>query len=69
MNWIYASQTEKPELGEEVLCDLGKREYFYVLVYSGDGDFYDPLNRTEYYRLGDDVKRWCHIGKHCDEQF
>ena len=67
MNWIYASSIERPKYKEEVLCDLGEAFYFVVLIYD-DGVFYDT-NIGEYYNLGTDIKRWCHIGKHYDEQF
>lgn len=69
MIWTYASSNEKPVPKEEVLCDFGMKEHFRVLVYDGNDYFYDPLNKTEYYRLKYDVKRWCHIGEHFDEEF
>lgn len=67
MNWIYASNIEKPKYKEEVLCDLGEAFYFVVLIYD-NGNFCDPSNGDCYYPEIN-VKRWCHIGKHCDEQF
>ncbi len=67
MNWIYASSIERPKYNEEVLCDLGEAFSFVVMRYD-EGVFYDT-NIGEYYNLGTDIKRWCHIGKHYDEQF
>jgi len=67
MDWIYASSIERPKPKEEVLCDLGEAFNFVVMIYD-DGVFHDT-NIGEYYNLGTDIKRWCHIGKHYDEQF
>ncbi len=67
MNWIYASSNERPKQKEEVLCDLGEAFYFVVLIYD-NGYFYDTGNGDCFY-LEINVKRWCHIGKHYDEQF
>lgn len=67
LDWIYANNSLRPEQDEEVLCDMGKDFNFSVMTYS-DGLFYDTYI-GEYYNLEIDVKRWCHIGKHCDEQF
>lgn len=67
MDWIYAGSEIRPKQNEEVLCDLGKDFNFSVMVYD-EGIFYDT-NIGEYYNIGTDIKRWCHIGKHCDEQF
>lgn len=66
MDWIYASSNVKPNENEYVLCDLGVRYNFAVMKYS-KGIFYDE-HEDEEYHLGE-VKRWSHIGKHCDEQF
>ena len=66
-DWVYESYNKKPVRGEEVLCDLGKDRNFMVLIYN-DGIFYDTYMEKSYY-FGKDVKRWCSIGKHFDEQF
>lgn len=66
-NWIYASSDIRPKQGEEVLCDLGKEHHFFVMKYE-NGTFYD-FNNKKNYNLGTGIKRWTHIGKHCDEQF
>ena len=67
MNWVYAEQAKRPEEGERVLCDLGKDYEFAVMEYT-KGIFLD-VNIGEYYHLGTDIKRWCSIGKHYDEQW
>lgn len=66
MDWIYTSSNVKPNENEYVLCDLGVRYNFAVMKYS-KGIFYDE-HKDEEYHLGE-VKRWSHIGKHCNEQF
>ena len=66
INWIYATSNEKPNEDEYVLCDLGVKYNFAVMKYY-KSIFYDE-NEDEIYHLGE-VKRWAHIGKHCDEQF
>ena len=66
-DWVYASSGRKPKNGEYVLCDLGKNFSYEVFYYENDC-FYDR-NIGEYYNLGYDVKRWCSLPKHCDEEF
>lgn len=66
MDWNYATSSARPDEDEFVLCDLGVRYNFAIMKYQ-KGIFWD-LNEDEYYHLGE-VKRWAHIGKHCDEEF
>ncbi len=67
MDWNYASSNARPNENEEVLCDLGKDFSFSVMTYN-KGIFLDT-NIGEYYNLRTDIKRWAHIGSHCDEEF
>ena len=75
MDWIYNHYPYKikPKVGEQVLCDLGKKHPYIVLKYEGHNQYTVPKQMgdtsiTMYY-TSTEIKRWCHLPEHCDSQF
>lgn len=66
MDWIYSSSGKKPDEGEEVLVDFGMAKGFKVMIYE-NGYFVNPQKENDYAYT--EVKRWCHLGKHYNQEF
>ena len=66
INWIYTTEKASPEIGEIILCDLGKEKPFMIAKYLENGA--EDINTNKRYSFNFEVHRWAKIGKHFDEQ-
>lgn len=66
INWIYVTKESRPEIGEIILCDLGKEKPFMIARYLENG--VEDINTNKRYSFNFEVHHWAKIGKHFDEQ-
>ena len=66
INWIYTTEKTSPEIGDIILCDLGKEKPFMIAKYLENGA--EDINTNKRYSFNFEVHRWAKIGKHFDEQ-